>query len=117
MELKLKIRLVYHIPFKNVIHNLMPRQTSSIHQQLKREFQTRVHFPPPRLSLAFFASSLRFRRVHSLKLIVAIFLIQFYLVSQFFLIFLLQKFIQNSKRPPRKIQKREKTDCLKLYLI
>lgn len=54
---------IYHIPLKYVVHDLVALQSRSIDQQLESEFQTRIHLPATRLSLAFFSSSLCFHIV------------------------------------------------------
>lgn len=42
-----------------MIHDLMPGQPSSVHQQLESEFQPGIHLPSSRFPLAFFSSALR----------------------------------------------------------
>lgn len=55
----------YHFSFENVIHNLVPRQTSGVDEDLEGELQPGVHLPSSRLSFAFFSSSLEMRKLRS----------------------------------------------------
>lgn len=55
----------HHIAFEDMVHNFMSLQPGSVDQKLKSKFQPRVHFPATRLSLAFFASPLRFHVIVS----------------------------------------------------
>lgn len=53
--------LAHHVPLEDMVHNLMPRQSGGIHQQLKGELEPWVHLTPAGLSLAFLPPALRVR--------------------------------------------------------
>lgn len=57
------VDFVQHVALEDVVHDLMSRQASAVHQQLEGELQPGIHLPSTGLAFAFFSSSLRFDRV------------------------------------------------------
>lgn len=48
----------HHVALKDIVHDLMPWQSRSVHEQLEGELEPRVHLPATRLPLAFFPPTL-----------------------------------------------------------